>query len=177
MSESPADYATKLADALAAITQEDFGRLCAYARSRLFYVLLYIPHLQASDLITEAIVRTLDGRRKWDTDYPLEIHLWRTADSIAWELGQQHSKLLAIRNRNRNYHEDGDVDRTLQASQLLNRLMTRLAGDTVATNVLNSRLEGFQPNQTCQMLNITDHVYQAARKRIVRAFERIRSDE
>jgi DNA-directed RNA polymerase specialized sigma24 family protein len=174
---SPDDYARALADELERLSRKDFYQLYGYVRARLFAVLLYLPEYAPEDLVQEALVRTIDGRRAWNREKTFKAHLKSAMDSIASDLLKKYSKRPDWKDWNAYQQLLEDTESEMYARYRLDRLRQRLAKDTLAATVLQSRLDGVNPAETCKMLGLEDKDYNAARRRIVRAWEMINRDE
>ncbi len=176
-SRFPDNAAQRVADALERLSPEEFQQLCGYIRVRLFPVLLYLRDYEVEDLLQEVFTRTIARARNWPPEVSFKTYLIKTADSIADGLYKKHSRRADWKDWNAYQQVLEHKETDMYAQYRLDRLRLRLSGDRLAIDVLNSRLEGYKPAEACEMLGIGTAVYQAARKRILRAWEEVNRDE
>lgn len=162
--------------ALAAMTKTDIARLLAYTRKNFYYVQLYVPEMGPEDLVIEAMLRTRLGKRRWKQGTDLQAHLMGCIKGIASDEYKKYRIRPNWQDWNSEQHLAENEASNEYAAYREKKLFQALAGDVLATQVLESRLEGRKPAQTCAELGITAAAYEAARRRIKRAWERIKND-
>jgi DNA-directed RNA polymerase specialized sigma24 family protein len=144
-------------------------KLRRYAGRLVFGVTAVRQYAEAGDLLDEAILRTLDGRRKWKPEsVDFDTHLKGCVRSLA----NSHSKEAA------RYAWTGTpVEPSCQEHHtdllLFDKTRSRLKGDETASDVLDLLLQAYCPAEIRQILNIKSGVYHAARARISRCLRRI----
>ena len=152
--------------AFRALSETDMGRLMGYARSRMVPVRGRLNDADAQDLFHEALVKTLDGTRRWRRGISFTQHLVGCMKSIAHNWFEQGGRNTELSNdvQASSPALDSAVDEDIQ----IERLRQELQADTVALSVLDNFLDGQTPAETQAMLRINEDVYWAARKRIRR---------
>jgi hypothetical protein len=125
------------------------------------------------DLLHEAIVRTLDGRRQWNRlKVDFVTHLKGCMSSIAdeWWKGRKEEWSLI----DPSFSVEASQEHEVRARQALALLRKRLRGDVDATRVFECRIKGRSAAQTLEELNMSAAVYDAARKKLSRRVEELR---
>lgn len=135
------------------------------------------------DLLNEAVLRTLDGRREWPAGVPVTVYLDNAMRSIADEArkelarerpaGDGHDPGSVIGN----YADPGPsvearVYARLELEAVVERLEARLSGDAQALAVLIGEMEGWSAAELLELEPMNANDYAAARKRLRRAVER-----
>lgn len=172
------DQAEVLA-AFRALSAPDVKRLMSSARFRMFPVRGRLPDLDAEDLLHEAMVKTLNGERRWRQGVSFMKHMTECMRSIANNWLKQ-----AIRFREARYADldaqaelSGALSDTREEDLLfsnedrMNTLRRAMGNDAIAANVLDSLADGYSPAEAQALLRISDKVYWAARKTIRRRVE------
>jgi DNA-directed RNA polymerase specialized sigma24 family protein len=133
---------------------------------------------EPDDLLQEAMVRTLQGTRRWRRSVTIIKHLIRTMESISWEAYRARSA------RTHAWSEDtvdeidpGDrpddssqstvVDVVLAREELA-QIESRFENDREALEVLRCRSIELPPSETCERLGIDRYCYNTVNKRIWR---------
>jgi DNA-directed RNA polymerase specialized sigma24 family protein len=172
------DQAEVLA-AFRALSAADMKRLMSSARFRMFSVRGRLPDLDAEDLLHEAMVKTLNGERRWRHGVSFMKHMTDCMRSIA-----NNWLKRAIRFREARYEDldaqaelSGALSNTREEDLLfsnddrMNTLRRAMGNDAIAANVLDSLADGYSPAEAEALLRISDKVYWAARKTIRRRVE------
>jgi hypothetical protein len=172
LAEKSPPSAEVLAAALDALTASgEYKRLLRYAHYRLLGVKVWVSDTDATDLANEAIIRTLEGKRIWDsTKHPLFIHLLGCVNSMANGRFKQAAKFTELSDVHASKER---IEPQLEAKANIERLRTRLRGDVVGLKVLETLLDGDSPMEAQKVLKIPQFVYAAARKRIYRQAKRL----
>lgn len=168
------DSTPRLAECIAAVEElcNDECRLRKlknYAR----FLVLSVPgvrqYAEANDLLNEAILRTLDGRRKWK---PKKADFDTYLKGCMRSLANRHSKEAA-----RYAEEKTPVEPSSPEHQtdllIFDKARSRLKGDKTASEVLDLLLKSYFPAEIRQILNVKTGVYNAARARVSRCMRRI----
>jgi hypothetical protein len=179
----------RLVSEISALTVPDLRRLRKFARWRI----LGLGHLAAgrehSDLLQEAIVLTLDGRRRWIPENVTFIdHLLGAMRSIsyAWsQKGMTEARILPADDAETD--EDGGTallpfyniparepspERQAEATETIRTIMDCFREDDTALKILTAMMEGQTNAEIVTSLGITHLEYHAARKRIQRRLQK-----
>jgi DNA-directed RNA polymerase specialized sigma24 family protein len=145
------------------------AKLKNYAR----FVVMSVPgvgqYAEADDLLNEAILRTLDERRKWkpekaDFDTYLKGCMRSLANRHAIEAARYAGKKTAVEPSSPEHSTD---------LLIFDKARARLKGDKTASEVLDLLLASYFPAEIRQILNVKNGVYNAARTRVSRCLRRI----
>ena len=142
-------YATReeAHDAIQDLQKSDFAKLmliaCSFARKRR----LNAADAEPEDLLQEAIVKTLDGRRRWSRQVSIVRHLDRVMESDSGHLAERR-ELEAKRGREHMYDPDllpepaslEPSPETARNRDALDNVLTSFAGDEQALQLI--RLKG-----------------------------------
>jgi DNA-directed RNA polymerase specialized sigma24 family protein len=144
-------------------------KLRRYAGRLVFGITAVRQYAEAGDLLNEALLRTLDGRRKWKPEkVDLDTHLKGCMRSIA----NGHTKEAA-----RYATENTPVEPSFQEHRtdllLFDKTRSWLKGDETASRVLDLLLDSYLPTEIRRILNLKTGVYNAARARVSRWLRRI----
>ena len=165
-------------DGLRALTAADLRRLERIARTRT----IGLPEIEWQDLLQEAIVRTLDGTRKWPKQLSLVVFLRETMRSIAsdyWRRRKitpvvaesQFPNSLPIGERtflDTVMDPTADPERDAAASETLARIDKAFADDLEALHVLSGMALGKSPWEIQEEGNIDTRRYASIQRRIRR---------
>jgi len=165
--------------ALRALSDEDLVRLKALAR-------LWSRGLPGglgwTDVLNEAIVRTLDGSRHWPPGVPLLAFLSGVMRSICddhWRRVRQESGWLAQQQDGPDTGacaEDAeaapDPERVMAAAQALASVNQLFASDAAALKIIAGLAEGLTAREICRLYDMTEREYDSTRKRMRRALLR-----
>lgn len=165
------DYGTRCRRAIDALTTADIRKLRRYATLRMSAYRGMIFNSDADELLDEAIVRTLEQKRKWNYEHvDFVTHLLGCMRSIANGLivrAYREVEVLTEYERNRQKEEFDHY----WPKQILDQVRHRLRNDGVALQVLDLALLENSRREICQALNMRADVYDAARKRISRCID------
>lgn len=118
------------------------------------------------DLLQEAVLRTLDGTRKWPRDVPFRLFLMQTMRSIAhsWmKSGSSERSPLP-----ENLSQGADFAQQVLIDSQLDEFRMQLGSDQDAIQVLNCLSKDMKGPEIMTQLGITEHQYRAAVRRIRR---------
>jgi DNA-directed RNA polymerase specialized sigma24 family protein len=165
-----AKRAGDIATAIDALTRREIDGLlfCGYFRLRRAGGM--VTASEAKDLLQEAILRTLDGRRTWKPGITFRKHLEECIRSIAHDTVKKAYKSTELLDVHSS--EDNPED-AVNAKIETERLMASLRDDAVALSVLESVLNGASPKEAQRALKMNARQYEAARKRISRKSGRL----
>jgi DNA-directed RNA polymerase specialized sigma24 family protein len=171
----PDKPALEISTAFEALTKEQLSSLYRYAQFKAVGLRGYCSANDPMDFLQEAMLRTLNGRRKWNPQkVDFFTHLKGCIRSIANELFKQERKYVPLTEELPDRYDD-EFRRWAneRAEQVIHDLRTRLHGNSVALKVLRCMLEGHRPAETRRILGIQANVYNAARRHIIRRLEKI----
>lgn len=177
---------TEINEAVEKLTAKDWMRLRTYA-SQLIFETRRSPYQEPHDLINEALVRALDGRRKWPLAIPFRLFVARTMESVinhdtdrmdnkpgahtSFDLFQADGEELAF-----NAFAPSAEDEALAAERRRIRMEALLAadkalaneGDTLARVVLRGMLEELSQSQLARRTKAAPKDLDAAKRRVQR---------
>jgi hypothetical protein len=172
----PDEEAQRIADALEALSPEEFARLVHFARYKMRG--LQLRDAEPMDWVQEAIKRTLAGKRKWNHKrVSFFNHLKGCISSIANQCHRKTEKQVRLSERHESFATPGKKEANDVARDILKKVRRALRDDKLALRVLDLLEEGFSAALGRQILRMDANVYNAARKRIVRCIERLIRDE
>jgi len=151
--------------------------LLSYATFRMAGIRGMVFSADASDLLHEAIARTLDGRRRWNHErIDFVTHLKGCMRSIASELLQRATtEIGAIKEAAmRSWRQDLDE---YWPTEILEHIPSRLADDELALQVFERLRQGYTRAEIIHALKMRPDAYDAARKRISRALYAVAQEE
>ena len=166
----------EVAATLAALTRADRARLAQIARMRC----LGVVGLEWTDLLNEAFVRMLDGRRRWPRSVPLVAFIAQTMRSIASE--SRSDDLLeygAIEAESMSgvegdaplralAHTDITPEREVAAQKALEAIDALFADDATGHAVLGGLAEGETASELGARLQLDATQYASTLRRIRR---------
>ena len=137
------------------------------------------------DLLSDAIIATLEGRRKWvkdNCDFPTFLKGVMRSMTSHIGAGKATDAFDAIAPRQASEHDDAedlleqiptpapvDPERQLLAGDLDKEIRERFETDTVVLLVYDAFLDKMKPVDIQSCLDITENEYNAAAKRLRRA--------
>jgi DNA-directed RNA polymerase specialized sigma24 family protein len=134
-----------------------------------------------ADVLHEAIVRALDGSRKWPPDVPILAFLSGIMRSICddqWRRSRRESEVLVRREDVVDLCASGDEvkspspERLVAAAQSLAALDQLFAADPLALKIIAGLAEGLTPREICKRHRMSERQYDTTRKRMRRALLR-----
>jgi hypothetical protein len=156
----------EIIQALNALSPEDKKRLHKFAGFKMLGIRGRVYDADAEDLLNEAIARTLDGRRVWNSekiDFPM--HIMGCIRSIADELASKSHRVSDASDQ----HDSGRAQAEIESQLTIEILRSRFAADVTALRVFDSIIIGEKPAEALRNLDMSADVYTAARKRILRS--------
>jgi len=153
-------------DAIAALTDLDMLKIVGAGRA-------WAADLRgwsSEDLFQETVTRLLADQRHIPSHINFTYGLITIMQSLANERRKQQTKYWVDNDDEQPDLpvDDEALDELLQEESLL-ALQKRIGNDNTATDVLNLCAQGYEPEETCQLLSIKRTTYDSARKRIRRA--------
>lgn len=168
-------------DALKALSVADRLRLENFAKLRVRAIGAKAAGRDHEELLHEAFVAILEGRRKWKSGSVSMLDLlagvirsisshW--AEAFDPETPRLESELSRDPNRPSPLaaarSERPDQERELGAKQELEELLRYFKDDDIVVLVIEGFRDGMTGPQTCEALGISRKDYEAARKRMIR---------
>ena len=159
--------------ALGALSDADLVRLKSLAR-------LWSRGLPGglgwTDVLNEAIVRSLDGSRRWPPDVPLLAFLSGVMRSICdehWRRARRdHAWLVTASDTGSPVAAADDPERVLAAAQALGAINGLFAQDPPALKIIAGLAEGMTATDIRLHYDMSEREYDSTRKRIRRALLR-----
>jgi len=177
--EPPDDDPQSTADALEALTPQEFASLYRYAQYKMRG--LWLRDAEPKDWVQKAVLLTLEGKRVWNRRRATFLkHLKGCVSSMAHQAFKQAEREVRLTER----HEAELAAEPLpkkeaneRARVILKRVRDAFRSDKIVLNVLDLLEQGFPPALARYTLKMDAKVYKAARKRIVRAVEKVINHE
>lgn len=144
-------------------------KLRNYARFMVGSVPGVRQYAEADDLLNEAILRTLDERRKWKPDKTcFDTYLKGCMRSLANRHGIEAARYAGEETAVEPSSPEHSTDLLI-----FDKVRSQLKGDRAALEVLDLLLKSYFPAEIRQILNVKQGVYNAARARVSRCMRRI----
>ncbi len=158
--------------ALAALSDDDLLRLRALARLRA----RGLPGGVAwSDLLHEAVLRALEGTRRWPPGVPLLAFLAGIMRSLCdeqWRRRRRESPLPRPGDAAATLADTADPERVYAATEALAAVDRLFASDTVALKVVAGLTNGLGAEEIQRLYGLSAVEYDTARRRMRRALLR-----
>ena len=157
---------------IADLSAEEVIKLRLFARHTLVFGL---HELAEDELISEALVRTLDGTRRWNKKLGIVEHLMGVMKSIASD--QRRTKRTKVEvlsadpeRSNAGESEEACVDESssLESEQVISAILKIFSDDDHSKLVIQALIEGEKRRETLVKTGMSENEYGAARKRILR---------
>jgi RNA polymerase sigma-70 factor (ECF subfamily) len=171
--------ATDVAQAIHSLSDADLVRLKALAR---LWARGLPGGLSWSDVLHEAIARTLDGSRNWPAGVPILAFLSGVMRSICddhWRRERlEHEVLVRDADLEARCAAGGaeglvvDPERMLGAAQRLAAVNQLFASDPIALKIVAGLADGLTAAEICKLYGMSQREYDTARKRMRRALLR-----
>jgi len=174
---------SEVAEAINALEAAEFLYLRNFARARA-NLLRYLGKDKGrdeQDLLQEAIVATLEGRRTWNEEISLVKHLTGAMRSISSAWGQERAEthfeeepVQSSTEGSPSSREDIlpavtiDPERIVQAREDLKRVHDLFSEDALALDVVTLRGQGFTSKEIQKQLAISAAEFEAASRRVRR---------
>lgn len=171
LTDRPCPPAGDVASALRALTEAELLRLRAVARLRA----RALPGgIGWSDLLHEAVLRALDGSRRWPPDVPLPAFLGGIMRSLCDEHWRRHRREGASPLPGRaavlvaDPSPGGDPERACASAEALAALDRLFAADPVALRILAGLAGGLSAEEIRRRYGMGEVEYDTARRRMRR---------
>ncbi|MGE0420693.1 MAG: sigma-70 family RNA polymerase sigma factor [Reyranellaceae bacterium] len=129
-----------------------------------------------ADVLNEAILRSLDGSRRWPPDVPLLAFLSGVMRSIRdehWRRARRdHALLVASPDADGSVAAPDNPERVLAAAQALGAINVLFADDPAALKILAGLAEGMTAGDIRLHYDMSEREYDSTRKRMRRALLR-----
>jgi DNA-directed RNA polymerase specialized sigma24 family protein len=142
--------------------------------------------IEGADLLQEAIVATLNGQRHCPEDVSVFVYLLNTMRSIAsnWSMRRkpfpigvhewnEKGEYVSIVPPYWSPSYEPNQESIVCADQLLGALQDTFVHDPIATQVLDTMLDGCMEEEAQRLLGLTSKEYEAAKKRVKRRYMKI----
>jgi DNA-directed RNA polymerase specialized sigma24 family protein len=134
-----------------------------------------------ADVLHEAIVRALDGSRKWPPDVPIVAFISGIMRSICddhWRRARREAEVLVHDDELADVCASGEgvkwplPERIVAAAQSLAAIDRLFAADPLALKIIAGLAEGLTPPEICKRYGMSEREYDTTRKRMRRALLR-----
>lgn len=181
--KSPPETLSDIESAIRALSKADLNRLSIYARWLFNYSSISSRlEFQAPDeLINEAIVRTLLGKRRWTTTKPLVDHLMGVMKSCVFHAAnsarartERFDRTDMVEEGTREYASEGlenavlETESDAECAAVLDELAEHFSSDNDAAAVLEGWKAGFSGPDIMDLHSLTRNNLESAAKRIRR---------
>lgn len=155
--------------AIAALSDAEFARLGQVARLRA----RGLHHVEWSDLLHDAVQRTLDGTRRWPLSVPFPVFLREVIRSLASEARRVQLRLVPAGDAAEGILADiateaADPEQVAIGRDLLAALEALFTGDDVGLGIVRCLGDGLSPTEIKTRLGLDSTSYESARRRIRR---------
>jgi hypothetical protein len=162
--------------AIEALKDPDFVKLMIIARFFCRRRGLTPKEMEPEELLSEAIMKTLQMEKKWRRGVSIIKHLDRAMENISGHLVEERTRILSFPDGEPSEHKPKDDEVTERSAQdeLISieesqALLRQVFGDDEqAARVFWLRAEGFQAGQIMAKLDLDDQRYEAIARRIRR---------
>lgn len=161
--------------ALGALPAADLIRLSKIAQMRSYGLGAY----EAEDLLSEAVLRVLDGRRRWPLAVPLVAFLAQVMRSIASEEREKDERFVSSSRFEPALCEPDErpePPRAIDARDQLDAVLARFAGDAEVLGLIQGYRDGESAAETKARTGMDARAYDAARKRLRRTIDRMKDE-
>lgn len=171
------------AAALQALTEADYARLSSFARTRILRIGRAADQRDHEDLLSEALGRTLDGRRSWYQPMSIVDHLFGAmrsvsshwAETFATEQRTGRDQLLdTLDARTDLLHEKNEApnpERAALASDQLRRVRHLFEDDPLADTIIDGWEDGLDGPTICEVAEVDARTFhskvRAIRRRLI----------
>ena len=157
-------------DAINKLQKADHAKLLAIARG-FARIRLRNSVVAPEDLLHDAVVKTLDGRRRWNREVSILKHLDRVMESDAGHLVEQRVARGTghlPENHSEPAAHDPDPEGRLQGHDELDDLVALFCDDQTALDILRLKRDGYSASEIQSELGMGKTQYETATKRIRR---------
>jgi DNA-directed RNA polymerase specialized sigma24 family protein len=124
------------------------------------------------DLLQEAMMRILEGNRRWPTGVPLIAFLVQTMRSIASD-HRRRDGLMEDGDAVRETSAPMQLDERLDAANRIAQVETYFVGDRAVEHLIEGLIAGESAIQTQRRAGLSAQTYDAARKRYWRGIAKL----
>lgn len=166
----PRDYVFECFEQL---DSKKLHQLRSYAKRRMRHVRVYLRHVDGTDLFSEALLRTADGRKTWrEPEVDLAWHLYQAMRSIAdeWKRASYERNFELPQHPTAAQAKPApQEERNIDARRFAHELMRWFeVHDPDAVKVLNLLRDDYKPREIQQELGLSTKDYDRIRKQIFR---------
>lgn len=162
--------ASEVRAAIERLSNADYAKLMLIARS-FAKARIRGSVVEAQDLLQDALVKTLDGRRTWNREVSILKHLDRVMESDAGHVAERQAAQAAstmVESTDQRASSASDPSDRLVVRQELDDCLSLFDGDVDALKVLHLKGEGLSASEIRQELGISRTDYDTVTKRIRR---------
>jgi RNA polymerase sigma-70 factor (ECF subfamily) len=156
------------AEALEAVKSLSDGEKAALLKIAKMYARTRLTRYDHEDLLQEAIVRILEGTRRWPTGVPFMAFICGTMRGIAWDW-RGDSRNADSEETELASPEEGNAIARIDAQKLL----TLFTDDPIAQKLIVGMMEGARGEDLWESSGLTKTEYESKRKKIRRRIERL----
>ncbi|KMO27118.1 hypothetical protein VP06_31705 [Methylobacterium aquaticum] len=140
-----------------------------------------LPGTDWPDILHEAIVRALDGTRRWPRGVPVLVFLAGCMRSIEHDLRRRQtyerlSRAQLSREHDPADREGSDPERAIAAAQALGAIVSLFSGDETVLRIIEGLGHGRSAAEIRARHGLSQTDYDSARKRLRRTLLRLDSD-
>ncbi|KMO34899.1 hypothetical protein VQ03_22820 [Methylobacterium tarhaniae] len=135
-----------------------------------------LPGIEWPDILHEAIVRALDGTRRWPPGVPILVFLAGCMRSIEHDLRRRLAQERAWREQDPTDREGADPERAVAAAQALGAIVALFSGDETVLRIIEGMSYGCSAAEIRARHGLSRTDYDTARKRLRRALLRLDSE-
>jgi DNA-binding transcriptional ArsR family regulator len=158
-------------DAIQGLSKADHAKLMIIAKS--FARLPSIrSRVDAGDLLHDAIVKTIDGTRRWNRRVSIVRHLDRVMESDAGHAASKARRNEPLEEREAELAAPSDYSQMLAREQL-EEVLRMIEGDEQALEVLRLKGDGLTASEIRASMKMSDMEYDTVGRRIRRLRERL----
>jgi RNA polymerase sigma-70 factor (ECF subfamily) len=158
-----------VADAIGRLSDADLARLQALARLRA----RSLPGIEPSDLLHEAIVRALDGTRRWPSGVPILAFLAQSMRSIEHDHRRRRAQEDLWRSATPPRAAATDPATSIAAREALDTIFKLFAADPTVLRIIEGMAFGRSAAEVRARHELSEMEYDSARKRLRRALLRL----
>ncbi len=159
-------------DAIRSLDETGYVKLMVIAR--FFARIRFNSMSRTGDLLHDAIVKTIDGRRRWKKGISIIKHLDRTMESDSWHI-RIHNSMFKETPISENGNEPTElsidernhIDAVLDIDRILNLIFDN---DAEANDLLKLQMQGLSASDIRQKMELNKTQYGTIMKRIRRRF-------
>jgi RNA polymerase sigma-70 factor (ECF subfamily) len=123
------------------------------------------------DLLQEAKLRAIDGRRKWPRGLPATTFFMWVMRSIAWEWKRKDDPL------DEDIEDEGGGEGSILAGIDMRRIIALFDDDPIAQEILVARMKGARGEELLKLSGLSQKDYETKLTKIRRRIERLKAEK